>query len=104
MKRWLILCILLLTLSGCAAPCSEDPACTSILFVGNSYTFANDLPKTLVRLAKSGEKRIETGMAASGGWTLADHADSAETLEQIKSSKWTYVVLQEQSQIPAHEQ
>jgi hypothetical protein len=43
-------------------------------------------------------------MAAQGGWMLSDHASSTETLDLIKSQKWNYVVLQEQSQIPASEQ
>ena len=35
---------------------------------------------------------------------LSDHVKSAETLDKIKSSKWNFVVLQEQSQVPANEQ
>jgi hypothetical protein len=104
MKRWLLLCLLCvsLTLVGCAPPCDQDPACTRVLFIGNSYTFYNDLPQTFARLAQAGEQRVETGMAAGGGWTVADHVNSAETLEKITSSKWDYVILQEQSQVPAN--
>jgi hypothetical protein len=36
--------------------------------------------------------------------TLADHANSSETLEKISASKWDFVALQEQSQIPAVDQ
>jgi len=105
MKRRLLTCILLLALAGCSAPpCNDDPACKRILFIGNSYTYVNDLPAMLVKLAESGGKRIETGMAAAGGWTLAEHVKSAETLDKIKSSKWNFIVLQEQSQTPAIEQ
>jgi hypothetical protein len=106
MKRWYLFCLLLvsLVLGGCAAPaCGQDPACTRLLFIGNSYTFVNDLPGTFARLAQSGGKRVETGMAATGGWILSDHLKSADTLEKITSSTWDYIVLQEQSQIPASE-
>ncbi len=104
-RRWLLLVFLLLSLGlvGCAAPCSDDPACTRVLFIGNSYTSTNDLPQTLVKLAEAGGKRLETGMIAPGGWTLAQHAASSATLDQISGSKWHFVVLQEQSQIPASE-
>ena len=90
-------------LGGCAAllPCSDDPQCQRVLFIGNSYTYVNDLPATFTKLAQAGAQRVETGMAAEGGWTLTQHANSSETLDQIKSSKWNYVVLQEQSQVPA---
>jgi hypothetical protein len=105
LQRWLLVCVLFLALSGCSlASCSDDPACTRVLFIGNSYTYVNDLPGTLTQLANSGGKRIETGMAAQGGWSLNDHLNSAETLDQIQSSKWNFVVLQEQSMIPASDQ
>ncbi len=43
-------------------------------------------------------------MVAQGGWTLADHVKSTETLEALNSAKWNYVVLQEQSEIPSVQQ
>ena len=104
MRHWLVVCILFLALGSCAPPCSDDPACSRVLFIGNSYTFYNDLPKTFAKLAQAGDKRVETGMVASGGWALSDHVNSAETLDQIKSSQWNFVVLQEQSLVPASEE
>jgi hypothetical protein len=103
MKRWLILCILLFTIAGCSleTSCADDPNCTRVLFIGNSYTYVNDLPATFTKLAKSGGHRVETGISAQGGWFLSDHVNSAETLDLIKSSKWNFVALQEQSQAPA---
>ena len=58
----------------------------------------------LAALAKAGGHLIHTGMAAPGGWTLAEHLTSVQTLAPLQSSKWNFVVLQEQSQIPAVEQ
>ena len=106
LKRWLIICILIFVTSSCSLgkSCSDDPSCSRILFIGNSYTFVNDLPGMFTKLAKSGGHRVETGMSAQGGWFLSDHVNSAETLDQIKSSKWNFVVLQEQSELPASEQ
>jgi hypothetical protein len=52
-------------------------------------------------LAKAGGHPIETGMSAPGGWTLAQHLTTPQTLDALQSSKWNFVVLQEQSQIPA---
>jgi hypothetical protein len=106
MKRLLIvfLCLaILISAAGCSSlnPCSEDPNCTRVLFIGNSYTFVNDLPGTFAALAKSGDHRVETGMAAEGGFSLADHVESTATRDKIKSSQWNFVVLQEQSQRPA---
>jgi hypothetical protein len=80
---------------------SGNNPCQHILFIGNSYTYVNDLPTMFVRLARSGGHAIDASMVAEGGWTLSDHIKSTKTLEKIKFRKWDYVVLQEQSQIPA---
>lgn len=87
-------------------PCTPGPGpgtCLRILFIGNSYTYVNDLPDMFARLARAGGHRVETETAAQGGWTLSAHAGSAETLNKLKSSKWDIVVLQEQSDVPAVE-
>jgi hypothetical protein len=84
--------------------CTDTPGikpCTRVLFIGNSYTYVNDLPGMFAKLARSGNHRVEVGMAAPGGWTLSEHANSQETLDQLHSSKWDLVILQEQSQIPS---
>lgn len=79
-------------------------ACVRVLFIGNSYTYVNDLPGMFTELARAGGHTVKTGMAAEGGWTFSNHASSPETLDQLKSAKWDFVVLQEQSQIPAMQQ
>ena len=87
----------------CSSPFGSGP-CTRVLFIGNSYTAVNDLPTMFANLAGAGGQRVETGMAAPGGWTLANHASSSDTLGKIKSTNWNYVVIQEQSEIPSVEQ
>jgi hypothetical protein len=98
-------CLLLLLPLGCgsaATGCTDaQAACTRVLFIGNSYTYVNDLPSMLAALARAGGHQIETGMAAEGGLTLADHVASTATQAKLGSAHWDIVVLQEQSQIPA---
>jgi hypothetical protein len=105
--------VLFIVIGLAAAACSSTEACIRgpgggsclhILFIGNSYIYLNDLPHTFAQLARAGGRRVETGVAAQGGWTLSAHAGSAETLNKLKSSKWDIVVLQEQSEVPASEQ
>jgi hypothetical protein len=100
------LCAGLVLTQGCLAAgaptCPADSTtCTRVLFLGNSYTFVNDLPTTFARLAASGGKQIEVAMVANGGETLAEHSASADSQAKIKAAHWSYVVLQEQSQTPA---
>ena len=85
---------------GCSAG-ERAPACTRVLFIGNSYTTVNDLPSVFASLARSGGHRVESTSAAVDGWTLANHADSPATATALAARRWDIVVLQEQSQLPA---
>jgi hypothetical protein len=105
MRRILCIFILLLAFTGCspAETCGNSGEALRILFIGNSYTYVNDLPGTFAHLACSGGHKVETGMAADGGWTLEQHASASGTLDKLNGQQWDYVVLQEQSEIPAVE-
>ena len=88
-----------LVLPGRCAP--DDAACMRVLFVGNSYTYANDLPGTVADLIRAGGTPVEVASVAVGGATLSDHAASSETDGAMASRRWTDVVLQDQSLLPA---
>jgi hypothetical protein len=89
--------------AGCP-DAARSASCTRVLFIGNSYTTVNDLPRVFANLARSGNHRVETGTAAVDGWTLANHAGSPATAGKLASANWDIVVLQEQSQIPSVEE
>ncbi|MBK9176820.1 MAG: hypothetical protein IPM46_10905 [Flavobacteriales bacterium] len=74
---------------------------TSVLFIGNSYTYVNDLPNTLRQLALSLGDTMTVASSAPGGYTLFQHASYAPTLDAIGSQQWDFVVMQEQSQLGA---
>jgi hypothetical protein len=78
-------------------------ACVRVLFIGNSYTYVNDLPTVFREMARAAGENIETSMVAEGGETLAQHAASSDDSTAIGGSHWQYVVLQEQSEIPSVE-
>jgi hypothetical protein len=103
---FLLFCLVLLAFFT-KVECTDRPgagSCLQILFIGNSYTSTNDLPGMITRLAKAGGYKVKTEMVAPGGWTFSEHAKSTKTLDTLKSVKWDFVVLQEQSQIPASKQ
>lgn len=75
---------------------SPEPA---VLFVGNSYSFG--VPKAFSKAAALRGRKVRTGHATYGGWTLARHAENKATLDKIRSRRWDIVVIQEQSRIPA---
>ena len=86
-----------------------------VLFVGNSYSFANGdlgLAGGYEALLEEAGSDVHTELVAKGGWTLAQHFEDAGTPdEQLHKSlgsgeqTWAAVVLQEQSRVPAwHDQ
>jgi hypothetical protein len=72
-----------------------------ILFIGNSYTYVNDLPATFKALAQSMGKSVLTDSYAPGGYTFQGHSSDASAIAKINSRNWDYVILQEQSQLPS---
>ena len=71
------------------------------LFVGNSYTYTNDLPSLISQLAASTGDHLTYSSSTPGGYTFQQHASDATTLSLIAEGDWDYVVLQEQSQLPS---
>ena len=76
-----------------------QPGKLRILFIGNSYTYFNNLPQLVAGLAASANprRRMETEMVTVGGATLKSLWEGGRALEAIKLGGWNYVVLQEQS-------
>jgi hypothetical protein len=81
---------------------AERSAPLRVLFVGNSYTYFNELPRLFQILAVSaGETRLPQVHSASmpGAYLRTHWADSA-SLGAIRRGKWDYVILQTQSSEP----
>jgi hypothetical protein len=89
-----------LCLASATANAGESRA-LHILFVGNSLTYQNDLPRLFADLAKSRGHDVQIDVYAPGGYRLAEHATDQRLLKKIDGGGWDVVVLQEQSQMPA---
>lgn len=72
-----------------------------VLFIGNSYTYTNNLPQLVANMAASAGDTLIYDSYAPGGYRFADHAIDSLCLKKIKSSPWNYIVMQEQSQLPS---
>jgi hypothetical protein len=88
-------------------PASPTPAVAAahaplrILWIGNSYTYVNDLPRTLTLLAlAAGENRVPAiTTVLRGGQFLRGHA-ARKDMTALMAQGWDYVVLQDQSLAP----
>lgn len=69
-----------------------------VLFIGNSYTFVNNLPQLVADLALSNGDTVYADSYAPGGYTFLAHFNDANARSKISGAPWTHVVLQAQSQ------
>lgn len=67
-----------------------------ILFIGSSYLsyVGNTAPDIVASFAAAAGKNATVVMRSVGGWKLADHLASQQTLELIAERDWDYIVLQ----------
>ncbi|PID29712.1 MAG: hypothetical protein CSB55_01445 [Candidatus Cloacimonadota bacterium] len=75
----------------------------SVLFIGNSYTYANSgLDTHLENMMREYENsdNFTASRVTYGGYTLEDHFNNPNTIEAIESGNWDLVILQEQSMRP----
>ena len=74
--------------------------CPRVLFIGNSYTQANDLPQMVADIAQSMGESLEYRSNTPGGCTFEMHCHN-QSMNLICGGGWDFVVMQEQSQLPA---
>ena len=117
-----ILCVLLaaLLLAGCSAGTAEPETTAggnnmlpkdktyNILFIGNSYTFFNDMPTAYFEpIVKSLGYQVTVTAITKGAYTLEKFADPHDTYGILinntlsSETKYDYVIIQEQSARPA---
>ena len=73
----------------------------NVLFIGNSYTYTNDLPGMTAQFAKAGGVTMQQTSVTQGSATLAVVIAQTAALATIAQGGWTHVVLQGQSVEPA---
>lgn len=99
MKRLFFLILLLLPCAVVAQEAKQDSL--KLLFVGNSYTYYNDLPKMVYEIAKTQKQKLSVTSVTKGGERLKGHLKNEKLRQMLTSQKWDFVVLQEQSSSPA---
>lgn len=86
--------LLLFPPAGPAAPL-PDPV-PRILFIGNSLTYANDLPGLVARVAQAAGDSVIVRQVAGPNLALIDHlAGATDAARVIQQGGWSYVVLQQ---------
>lgn len=74
----------------------------TVLFIGNSHTFTNDLPAMTATVLADNGIDLEHDSITVGGRSLQQHAADAQVRSAIASGDYDIIILQEQSELPAH--
>jgi hypothetical protein len=95
--RALLLAVLVAASSTCSTSTAAEPdGAPSILFVGNSLTYVNDLPAMVRQVAAAAGGSVRVGMAAGPDLAVVDHTDGAtDAVDQIARGRWDVVLLQQ---------
>ncbi len=67
----------------------------NILFIGNSLTYTNDLPKLLKNFAFSKGKKINVTCQCLPNYALIDHWTDGKIQNLLNSEKFTHVIIQQ---------
>jgi hypothetical protein len=86
----------LVVLLGAPASWAEPPATgRAILFIGNSLTAQNDLPRRVRELARDAGIDSQVLGVVGSGFSLGDHLSAGKVQAKIRSRRWELVVLQQ---------
>ncbi|MGG8497069.1 SGNH/GDSL hydrolase family protein [Tenacibaculum sp. TC6] len=92
MKKLLFL-LLLVPVIAFTQPHSKTEI--SILFIGNSLTYYNDLPKLVAKEAKKKGIKIRTKTVAYPNYAIVDHWNGGTVQKLIASKAYKYVIIQQ---------
>jgi len=78
----------------------------SILFVGNSLTYTNDLPGMVITLARMvGDTNLQAASVANPNFALEDHWHQGQVPGLLRERRWQHVVMQQgSSALPASQE
>lgn len=72
-----------------------------VLFLGNSYTYVNNLPQLIKNIALANGDTLLFDSNCPGGHTFNNHFNNATSRAKINAQTWDVVILQAQSQEPS---
>ena len=69
---------------------------TRVLFIGNSLTYVNDLPRMVEAVARlGGDTSMATAAVAFPDFALEDHWNEGSARKALAQSRWEFVVMQQ---------
>ena len=91
MKLAFRLLLILLPLGGMAQTPQDS---LRVLWVGNSFSYCNDLPGMVQKIASTQKVKLSCTRFLKGGERFSGHLKNKKLLQAIADGGWDYVVLQ----------
>ena len=92
----LLLLVVVAANCGGASPEPVPDPDLRILFIGNSLTYANNLPLLVQGLGRSDPSRsVVVSSVAFGDYSLEDHWNRGDALDSISAGPWDLVIMQQ---------
>ncbi len=91
-RKFLIIVLLAISITGISQETKK------VLFVGNSFTYYNNLPDIVYNLAENNGDSLIFDSSTPGGYSFNAHSTNTTTLSKIQQTDWDFVTLQGQSQ------
>jgi hypothetical protein len=75
---------------------AKTPDRLRVLFIGNSFTYVNDLPAIVAAMSRAdGGPKIDYRTVAFPGFSLEDHWRQGDARRELANEHWDFVVLQQ---------
>jgi hypothetical protein len=74
--------------------CSESKKTKHILFVGNSYTYRNNMPEIFEAIARSKGEDIRVSHVTRGKYTFYLHSKRKKLYRALNNENWDVIILQ----------
>ena len=84
--------LIIISLFCYCAAWAQEPV--RVLFIGNSFSFSNDMPSIVKNLAQAQGKKVVTQANLVSGQCFKGHAQDDSTHKLIRQANYDYVVLQ----------
>lgn len=67
----------------------------SILFIGNSITYTNNLPKLVKKLAKKHQLNLKIRAITKPNYAIVDHLEEGTIQKELESKKYDFIIAQQ---------
>ena len=93
-KKVILCCVLFFVFSTVTSQTNHKKI-VSILFVGNSLTYYNNLPKLVKQSARQHGVKVKYDMIAKPNYAIVDHWAEGKVQKQIVKKNYDYVIVQQ---------